>query len=363
MAVVWLLVVAASVPLALRQSEDLTGSGFNVPGSGSDAVRRIVERDFPNADQAQLAVVLVSTGSAGPGALRAAVTRVETDVGRVQGVGIPGGARERALETAAAGVVVVSLDVRPGDEVGPDLASDVREALAVGVERNGVVAHVIGVGAYVDATADVLEDDLAAAEAIGLPAVLVILLAVFGSLAAAALPLALAIASVTVTGALIFAVSQVMDVYLVATNLASLVGVGVAVDYSLFVLVRYREEIAAGHAPETARARALATSGLAVVFSGATVIASLAAIWTVDSSALRSLALGAIFVVAVSVLASTTLLLPLLRLLGRRAWEPGRLRSRVGGPGRSTSFWLAWTNRVTRRPGRAVALSGLLPAR
>jgi RND superfamily putative drug exporter len=217
---------------------------------------------------------------------------------------------------------------------------------------------VIGITAFVDATADVLEEDLHAAEVIGLPAVLVILLAVFGSLAAAGLPLALAVASVTVTGALIFALSQVMDIYIVATNLASLVGVGVAVDYSLFILARYREEIRAGRDPETARARALATSGLAVTFSGATVIASLAAIWTIDSSALRSLALGAILVVAVSVLASTTLLLPLLRLLGRRAWEPGRLRSLLGKP--VPSFWASWTEWVTRRPIRAVALSVLL---
>ena len=95
------------------------------------------------------------------------------------------------------------------------------------------------------------------------------------------------------------------------------------------------------------------------MFSGATVIASLAAIWTIDSSALRSLALGAILVVAVSVLASTTLLLPLLRLLGRRAWEPGRLRSLLGKPAPS-SFWASWTDWVTRRPIRAVALSALL---
>jgi RND superfamily putative drug exporter len=151
-----------------------------------------------------------------------------------------------------------------------------------------------------------------------------------------------------------------MDVYIVATNLASLVGVGVAVDYSLFILARYREEIAAGRDPQTARARALATSGLAVMFSGATVIASLAAIWTIDSSALRSLALGAILVVAVSVLASTTLLLPLLSLVGRRAWEPGRLRSLVGKP--SPSFWSLWTDRVTRRPVAALGLSVLLLA-
>ncbi len=362
--VLWLVIVALSVPLALRQSEDLTGSGFDVPGSGSDRVRRAVERDFPEADQAQLAAVLVAQPSARPGALTAAVSRLEADLAGIPAVTIPPGARELGLRTVPSGVVVVALSVRIGEGRAPDAAGKVRDALAAGTARNGVVTHVIGLGAFVDATAEVLEEDLTAAETIGLPAVLLILLVVFGSLAAAGLPLALAIVSVTVTGALIFAVSQVLDVYIVATNLASLVGVGVAVDYSLFILVRYREDIRAGHAPAIARARALATSGLAVIFSGATVIASLAAIWTVDSSALRSLALGAILVVAVSVLASTTLLLPLLHLLGRRAWEPGRLRpwlgSRFGDHRRSTSFWVAWTDRVTRRPVLALVLSALL---
>ena len=251
-AALWLVVVVVSVPLALRQSEDLTGSGFDVPGSGSDVVRRAVDRDFPDADQAQLAAVLVAQPGGRPAALTTAVGRLETELAGVPAVSIPPGAEELGLRTAASGVVVVSLSTRTGDARAPDVASEVREALQVGEARDGVVAHVIGITAFVDATADVLEEDLASAEAIGFPAVLVILLLVFGSLAAACLPLALAIASVTVTGALIFAVSQVMDVYIVATNLASLVGVGVAVDYSLFILARYREEIRAGREPETA---------------------------------------------------------------------------------------------------------------
>ena len=312
--VIWLLVVAAAVPFALRQSEDLTGSGFDVPGSGSDEVRRAIESDFPGAGQAQLAVVVVRSDE----------------------------------------VTVVPLRVDVGEDRAPDFASELRERLAVGEEHDGVVFHVVGLGAFIDATGDELEEDLAKAEVIGLPITFLILLVAFGSLAAASLPLVLAIASLTVTGALIFAISQSMDIYLFATNLATLVGLGVAIDYSLFILVRYREEIRAGYEPATARARALATSGLAVVFSGATVMASLAALWTVDNAALRSLALGAILVVAVAVLASTTLLLPLLRLLGARAWRPGKVISRVLArfrrPEGTESFWVTWTERVMRRP-------------
>ena len=128
---------------------------------------------------------------------------------------------------------------------------------------------------------------------------LLILLAVFGSLAAAALPLALGFVSVLVTGALIYVLSQQMEMSVFVTNMASMIGIGVAVDYSLFILARYREEIAGRPHARTRRAAvALATSGLAVLFSGLTVIISLAGLWMVDNKALRSMALGAMLVVA-----------------------------------------------------------------
>ena len=359
----WLLVVAVATPFALRQSEDLTGSGFDVPGSGSDRVRQAIDKSFPDVGQAQLAVVLVAAPEVASEVLPAAIESLEARFRGVRGVDVPAGGEAAALDTAASGVAVVGLRVGVGEDRAPDVAKELREALHVGEEQAGVVAHVIGLGAFIDATGEVLEEDLRSAEVIGLPITLVILLAAFGSLAAASLPMILAIVSLAITGALIFAISQSMDVYLFATNLATLVGLGVAIDYSLFMLVRYREELALGHEPATARARMLATSGLAVIFSGVTVMASLAAIWTVNSSALRSLALGAILVVAVAVLASTTLLLPLLRLLGERAWKPGRLVSKVFGRrrdrGESGSFWASWTAQVMRHPVRSLCFSVL----
>ena len=135
------------------------------------------------------------------------------------------------------------------------------------------------------------------------------------------------------------------------TNMASMIGIGVAVDYSLFVLARYREEIAAGREPDDARAIALATSGVAVTFSGLTVIVSLAGLFIVDTMSVRSMALGAILVVAVSVLAATTLLPALIGLAGRRAWEPGRVVGSVTG-------WLRCGDRraaAAAAPRRAIA--------
>jgi RND superfamily putative drug exporter len=187
---------------------------------------------------------------------------------------------------------------------------------------------------------------------------------VFGSFAAAVLPLALGAGAVVLTGALIYLLSLTIEMSVFVTNMASMIGIGVAVDYSLFVLARYREEIRAGRPPEEARGVALATSGLAVIFSGLTVIASLAGLFLVNTNALRSMAIGAILVVSVAMLAAATLLPVLISVLGRRAWAPGgivgsllsRRRVRRGRPVHD-SFWGRWTNAVMNRPVLAVVAS------
>ena len=216
------------------------------------------------------------------------------------------------------------------------------------------------------------KEDLSKAEASGFPIVALILLVVFGSLAAAALPLALGFVSVLVTGALIYFISLQMTTSVFVTNMASMIGIGVAIDYSLFILARYREEREAGRDCDEARAEALATSGLAVTFSGLAVIISLAGLWMVDNQALRSMALGAMTVVAVSILTATTLLPALIAMLGDRVL-PGGIVGRVDallqahglpppasepaaaatadGPSR---FWDGWTRRVMARPWTAV---------
>jgi RND superfamily putative drug exporter len=144
---------------------------------------------------------------------------------------------------------------------------------------------------------------------------------------------------------------MVMDMSVFVTNMASMIGIGVAVDYSLFVLARYREEIAAGRSPEAARSTAMATSGVAVIFSGVTVIASLAGLFIIDTTALRSMAIGAILVVAVAIVASATLLPALISKLGHRAWSRGPVFRRLRHRTRSGhGFWGRWTGLVMGRP-------------
>jgi len=356
--VVWAALLLAAVPFAARQSEDLSSGGFEVPGSQSAAVDAALA-DFPGVERAQLAAVLVPQPGATAAELRAAVDRVAGAAGPVDGVSLPEPARARALAQAAAGgTVVVPFRAEVDEDGATDVAADLRDRLAVADgARAGVATHFVGQGALWAAMQELSKEDLAKAETAGFPVVLLILLFVFGSLAAAALPLALGFVSVFVTGALIHLLSQSMEMSVFVTNMASMIGIGVAVDYSLFIVARYREEVAAGRSPEEARGVALATSGLAVIFSGLTVIISLAGLWMVDNTAIRSMALGAMLVVAVAVLAAATLLPVLIAVLGRRVVGRSRLfsLSRLAHRGVRGGFWTRWTEGVMKRPVLAVA--------
>jgi RND superfamily putative drug exporter len=366
--VVWTLIVLAALPFAARQSEHLTGGGFDVPGSQSVAVQEAVGRDFEDAQATTLAAVLLPREGADPAALRAALARVGAAADTVEHTTLTPAARAQALAALEADgprPLIVPLRTTVTDSDAIDVAVDLRKELGIAeVDASAPVAtHLVGQGALWAGMQDLSKEDLLAAESIGFPIVLLILLAVFGSAVAALMPLALGFVAVLVTGALIYALSLVTGMSVFVTNMASMIGIGVAVDYSLFVLARYREEIAAGRDPDDARAVSLATSGVAVTFSGLTVIVSLAGLFIVDTMSVRSMALGAILVVAVSVLAAITLLPALISLAGRRAHTPGRL---IGAPARAAQrrrarraprapFWERWTDAVMRRPLLAAA--------
>jgi uncharacterized membrane protein YdfJ with MMPL/SSD domain len=362
----WLLLLLAALPFAAKQTDHLTSGGFEVPGSQSQVVSENVTR-FEGAQRDRLAAVLARREGADAAAVRREVDRVGRIAEELPNVELtPQAAAAAKRDAGSASITVVPLKVQGDRDQTADMAVDFRDALGTEA-RDGVEPHLVGQQALWAGMQDLTKEDLESAERIGFPVVLVILLAVFGSLAAAALPLALGFASVMITGAIIFFLSQATPMSVFVTNIASMIGIGVAVDYSLFVLARYREEIRGGAERDDARRVALRTSGLAVTFSGVTVMLSLAGLYLVDSTTIRSMAMGAIIVVAISILAAVSLLPALMSLLGRRAYARGRLgvlsgllvrlartrRRRPGStrPGRERrGFWERWTDAVTRRP-------------
>jgi uncharacterized membrane protein YdfJ with MMPL/SSD domain len=356
----WVIVVAAALPIASHQTDHLTGGGFDVPGSESKAVSDSLQNDFATKSGG-IGVLLKADGDAGPAARAAAVDRVRRAVAGLDEVTLPAATARRAeLALRRTGTAMLSLHSEQSSDRQIDSATDLREDLDPGTATNGVTTYLAGQPTIWAGMQELSKEDLAKAEGGGFPIVAIILLVVFGSLAAAALPLALGFVSVIVTGALIYFLSLQMETSVFVTNMASMIGIGVAIDYSLFILARYREERSGGRDKDAARAAALSTSGLAVAFSGLAVIVSLAGLWMVDNQALRSMALGAMVVVAVSILTATTLLPALIAMLGDRVL-PGGIVAKVLGvfrrrgerPDRE-AFWVRWTTRVMAHPWRAV---------
>lgn len=191
--------------------------------------------------------------------------------------------------------------------------------------------------------------DLQKAEIFGIPIALVILVVVFGTLVAAGLPLLLAGFAIVVAIGVTALVGQGFTMNFFVVNMITMMGLAVGIDYSLFVISRYREELARGLSSHEAIAVAGGTASRAVLFSGMTVILALAGMLILPLSLFISLAAGAIFVVAAAVLAALTLLPALLALIG------GRINAlRIPLAGRETGtggrFWDTVTRTVMRRP-------------
>jgi RND superfamily putative drug exporter len=350
--IVWAAIVVVSIPFASRQTENLTGGGFETKGSGSQIVSKALPQDFGLPPE-ELAVVL-DNRKHDTAALDAALQRVATEgFEDVEGVRLDNDALAQAKAQAGDDVVILPLVVTGSRDEAVDAASQLRLNLEIDEEGAAVPIHLVGPSALWAGLQQLSKEDLEQAELVGLPIVLLVLLGVFGSLAAAALPLALGVASVIVTGAIVFWLSKVYGMSIFVTNMASMLGIGVAVDYSLFILARYREELGLGHSREEARAVALRTSGMAVAFSGVTVIVALAGLFLIDATVVRSMAVGAITVVAIAVIAAVTLLPALIGALGHRVTEPGKIIGRLRrrrepkpGPG----FWERWTAALMKRP-------------
>ncbi|MFL5873255.1 MAG: MMPL family transporter [Solirubrobacterales bacterium] len=364
----WVLIVVLAAPFAIKQTDHLTGGGFDVPGSQSMKVSESLQTDFGSKADG-ISVVLKAEPGATAAERDAAVVRVQREVATLGDVTLPPATAAQARkQLQGTDVVLVPLRSDLSSDELIDPAATIREDFELGSAEGGVTPYIVGQPTIWAGMQEISKEDLSKAEGTGFPIVAIILLVVFGSLAAAALPLALGFVSVFVTGALVYFISLQMETSVFVTNMASMIGIGVAVDYSLFILARYREEREAGHDKAEARALSLSTSGLAVSFSGLAVIISLAGLWMVDNQALRSMALGAMTVVAVSILTATTLLPALIAMLGDRVL-PGGVVGRVEGFLRrrfyrrktaaqvateKNRFWRAWTERVMAHPWTAI---------
>jgi putative drug exporter of the RND superfamily len=237
-----------------------------------------------------------------------------------------------------------------------DLRAALKRAAPPGVET-----HVTGRDALYDSQGSESGGPSVLTEAlIGGAGALIILLFVFGTLPAMLTPILIALASILNTFTLIWALTYITDVSIIVQFLVALVGLGVAIDYALLMIFRFREELRHGNDVETSVVETMTHAGRSVIVSGSTVAIGLLSLVIIPIPVIRSIGIGGMLIPAVSVLVAITMLPALLSLLGHRINSIRVMPKRiVEGSDREAGFWWRWAHLVMRRP-IAVGAAGLV---
>ena len=347
----WVLLMATVFALAGSLGGSFTDD-FSAKGSESDRATELITDSFPEAAQATAMVVFASSDDQPLEARQADVAAVLDDVAEVahvESVGDPY-ADGTISEDGQIGYARLTLDAPVRDLEKPDFAV-ISEAVSTS-EIDGVQVELGGDAVFLKA-----EDETSPHMAIGLLVALLVLLVVFGTIVAAVLPIGISLIAVGTSIGGIVLMTAVMDVSPSAIPVAGLVGLGVGVDYALFIVSRYRENRAAGKDNQTALAAAMGSSGAAVVFAGGTVVIATTALALTGLGVLTSIGLATALMVFAAVASAITLLPALLSLLGDRI-DKGRVsrRQRAHKPAEETTWW-RFAHRVSARPWPYLAAS------
>jgi len=314
LATVCLLVIAAAYGAGVAGS--LHGLGITDPGAPSSKAGAILGRHFPASNPDLVLLVATPRGPSAADAAGAALTARLAAEPSLAGVTSYWQAHAPDLRSRDGRYALITARIRATDTSEADRLYKTIAPRYSGV-RSGLTVRIGGVTAIRNALQDTITADLIRAEAIALPLTLIVLVLVFGSWLAALLPVGVGILAIAGTGAVLRLIAQFTDVSVFAQNLTTALGLGLAIDYSLLIVRRFREELTGGATPAEAVAATLRTAGRTVIFSALTVGAALATMMIFPLYFLRSFAYAGVPVVA---LAAAGALLPLpaaLVLLGR----------------------------------------------
>ncbi|MDJ0924130.1 MAG: MMPL family transporter [Acidimicrobiia bacterium] len=356
----WIAVLATSFMLAGSLDSVLTEEGELSVSTESETADDLIAAHFPSNEPPQEYVVVESvqfdsTDQAFGSHVGALVEdlRVTDNVGSAVSYldGVPG-----LVSTDGRTALIVATLSGDGD------ASDLVVPMLGVVEAANTADFritTVGDGSINNEFGTLADETLQRGEMLGLPVALVILVVVFGAAVAAGIPLILAIVSILVSIGMTVIVGQAFELSFFVVNMITMIGLAVGIDYSLFVVQRFREERATGHTVLESVERAGDSATRAVFFSGTTVVIALLGLLYMPDSVMRSLGIGAILVVIAAVAAALTLLPAVLGLLGDRV-NKGKVPGLSGtayheGGGR---FWHKITGAVTARPLVSMLLAG-----
>ncbi|MCU1674015.1 MAG: putative rane protein [Frankiales bacterium] len=320
-----LVLVLAAVFLALAGgigggvANELSGGGFDDPDAPSEQASRLLHDQF-GTGAPNIALLLTSAGSVDDAAVTAAgqqlVARFAAERDVTQVVSYWSAGRPATLRSRDGHRALVLARITGADDAIVDRAAELTPVYSG--ERNGLRVQVGGMAETFNEVGTTIEHDLVRAEAIAFPVVAVLLVLVFGSAIAAGLPLLIGVLSILGTFLALHLTVQLTDVSIYSVNLATSLGLGLGIDYSLFMVTRFREELRRGRAVPDAVVATVRTAGRTVLFSALTVGLSLSALAVFPLYFLKSFAYAGVAAVLFALLGALVVLPAALAALGHR---------------------------------------------
>ncbi|MBV9324969.1 MAG: MMPL family transporter, partial [Chloroflexi bacterium] len=344
------MLTVAGIFLAPRAAAVLQPGGFYVPDSESTAAATVLDQAFNGANRNNISVVFnFPNATVDEPSIKDQLTQADALLGAVPGVRhvdsyIQTGTPVLVSPDRHSAISIVTLD--GGERDIEARVPDLRAALQpIALEH-----YVTGQPASNADVRDVSESDLRHAEVLTLPIVGILLLLVFRSVVATTLPLVLGGASVTLALAMMYLLSFSTDISIFALNTASMIGLGLGIDFSLIIVNRFDEELDNGRTPHEAVAATMASAGRSIAFSGVTVFAGMLLLTLfIDLLVVRSMSLAVMLVAGTGVLAGLTLLPALLAILGPRIHSLRVLPKPRRNPD-GHGVWYRFSRRVMRDP-------------
>ncbi|HLT20379.1 MAG TPA: MMPL family transporter [Thermomicrobiales bacterium] len=347
--------------IVLFVAAQVVGTGFSndfqgLEGSETQAALDILEEHgFGDRTGEQAQIVFVAEQGVTDPAVQAEMTRLFEEIeATIPETSVVSPYEEQGQQQIAASGTIAYAEVNIGERSTDDYLKAGEEIIALG-NQVGVEGLRIEYGGYIFPW----EESGPPSEAIGLIAAAIILLIAFGSVLAMGLPIASALFGVGGGVALLTAATRFQTMPDFTIPAAAMIGIGVGIDYALFVVTRFRQGLHDGMDPEDAAARALTTSGRAVIFAGITVVISIMGMFVVDLEIIRGMAVGVSATVLMTMLASVTLLPALLGFVRERIDRLGLPHRNGSDRNGGNTFWHRWSRVIQNRPLPA-ALGGLL---
>ncbi|HKV00647.1 MAG TPA: MMPL family transporter, partial [Ktedonobacteraceae bacterium] len=364
----WVVVVIVSIPFAAKVGDVLQGGGYSYHNSESTRAENLISEKL-NQPAAQLLVVFQSAHT--PVNDPSFQKEVNDFMSRARSFAHVTDVSQGDIgQDGRTTYVTVNFTIHAGTV--EDRLDDFRKLLPGGPAAGPAQAYLTGNPPLDHDFTQITQQDTEHAEFFALPLALLVLLVVFGTLVAAATPILLAVVAVPVTLAVIYAIGQHMTMSIFVLNIASIIGLGISIDYSLFMTRRFRDELAQGRSTCDAVGWTVATAGESILFSGLIVMIGFSGLLLIGVDLMTSLGIGGAVVVGTAVLAALTLLPALLGVLGQRInalripyLSRLTMRTQRTGMGEESQkerqgFWQRWALGVMKRPVLIILLVTVL---